>query len=62
MAKQSVMSVATMAQQTPPITARVRDPVRSHAAAPAMPNNASVNNTGLITRTNGLAGTKASIR
>ena len=35
MAKQSVMSVATMAQQTPPITARVRDPVRSHAAAPA---------------------------
>src|SRR6266403_1374521 len=62
MAKQSVMSVAPMAQQTPQITASTSDPVRSHAAAPAVPNNASVSNTGLITRTNGLVGTNDSIK
>ena len=62
MAKQSVMTVATMAQHTPLITAGTSDPVRSHAAAPAAPNNASVSNTGLIMRVNGLAGTNASIR
>ena len=43
-----------MAQQTPPMTASTSDSVRSHAAAPAIPNNASVNNTGLIMGTNGL--------
>ena len=49
------MSVAAMAQQTLPTTASTSDPVGSHAAAPATPNNARVSNTGLIIRTNGLS-------
>ena len=60
MAKQSVMRVATIAQQTPLITASTSDPVCSQAAEPAIPNNASVSNTGLIMRTNGLVGTNVS--
>jgi hypothetical protein len=62
MEKQSVMSVATMAQQTPPINRQSQRSGSLPLTAPAMPNNPSVSNTGLITRTNGLAGTKASIR
>ena len=61
-AKLSVISVATIAQETPLVTANTSDLVSPHAAAPAVPNSASISNTGLIIRTKGLIGINASIR